>query len=212
MTSIRVSATQLESFRLYLTEDWMEEASLLATLKGEFTPTPAVRLGHAYHSVLETPERYRRPGGYACEGFTFDETTMRPMLDLIDRRGVFEVKATKAFGPVTLVAQADQLVGAHLYEFKTTGSSFDPDKYLASAQWRVMALVFEPLAITYRVAQLDDHGNGVAELKALEHVTVYPYAGLEQEMRDLTRRFVDYVTLRGLDGFLRERQRQAEAA
>ncbi len=211
MASIRCSATNLESFRLYLTEDWMEESALIASLKGEFVPTPAVKLGHAYHSVLEHPAAYRVGNGYTCEGFQFGDATMQPMLDLIDRRGVFEVKTTKQLGPITLVAQADQLVGAHLYEFKTT-SQLNLEKYLDSYQWRVMALVFEPLAITYRIATLDDHGNGVAELKSLDSVTVYPYAALELDVRALVARFVDYVTVKGLDGLLRARQAQAEAA
>lgn len=212
MGPLRIRATQLESFRLYLTEDWMEEPSLLASLTGEFTPTPAVRLGHAYHAVLEHPEQYRASRGYVCEGYQFDDATMAPMLDLIDRRGVFEVKATKAFGPVTLVAQADQLVGAHLYEFKTTSHTFDPDKYLQSVQWRVMAAVFEPSAITYRVAQLDDHGNGVAELKALDSVTAYPYPNLERDLRDLVDRFVAYVQQRQLEPYLRQSHRAEDLA
>lgn len=206
---MRISATNLESFRLYLTGDWMEEAALLASLKGEFVPTPAVKLGHAYHSVLETPDRYRIRNGYACEGFWFADATMDPMLALIDRRGVFEVKTTKELGPITLVAQADHLVGAHLSEFKTTSSGFTVEKYLDSMQWRIMALLFEPLAITYRVAILDDHGNGVAELKDLESVTVYPYPALEQDCVALVTQFVDYVTVKGLAPLFLARQAAA---
>jgi hypothetical protein len=207
----RVSATQLEQFRLFVTDDWMTEQSLLDSLTGVFVPTPAVQLGHAYHAVLEAPTPYRVPGGYACEGFTFDDATMDPMLSLIDRRGVFEVKTTQPFGDVTLVAQADQLVGAHLYEFKTTGSPFSIDKYLDSIQWRVYALVFDPLAITYRVATLDDHGNGVVTLKDLNHLTLYPYAGIEQEVRSLVTRFVEFIRAKGLDELFRARQIAAEA-
>lgn len=210
MASLRISATNLESFRLFLTGDWMTEESLIDSLTGVFVSTPAVQLGHAYHAVLEQPDAYRVAQGYVCEGFTFSDATMDPMLTLIDRRGVFEVKATKTIGDVTLVAQADQLVGAHLYEFKTT-SQFAIDKYLDSIQWRIYALLFETVAITYRVATVDDHGNGVVELKSLDAFTVYPYTGLQADCADLIDRFVAYVTAKGLDGFFRARQEAAAA-
>jgi hypothetical protein len=206
---MRISATTLEAFRLYLTEDWMDEDALLDTIKGVFVPTPAMLAGRAYHSVLETPETYRVPNGYLCDGYQFDDATMQPMLDIIDRRGVFEVKTTKELEDVTLVAQADQLCGAHLHEFKTTGY-FDIEKYTTSMQWRVMALLFEPLAIHYHVASLDDHGNGVVTLRTPpDHFSLYPYAELANDVRALLRECVEYVRLKGLDALLEERARTA---
>jgi hypothetical protein len=106
---MRASATTLQSFYLYLTEEWMTEASLIESIKGVYVPTPQMELGTAWHAVLETPETYRVPGGYRCRGYAFDDATMNPLLALIDRRGVFEVKGTVEFDGHTLVAQADQL-------------------------------------------------------------------------------------------------------
>jgi hypothetical protein len=37
----------------------MTEADLIASIKGEFVPTPAVLLGSAFGKVLETPDHYR---------------------------------------------------------------------------------------------------------------------------------------------------------
>ena len=47
---MRISTTTLESFRLFCDpeQDWMSEADLIATIKGEFVPTPAVELGKAF--------------------------------------------------------------------------------------------------------------------------------------------------------------------
>lgn len=210
---MRISATVLESFRLFVTADWMQESDLLATIRGEATPSHQMDLGRAYHAILEEPDRYRATGGYDCGGFQFADDVMQPMLDLVDRRGVFEVKSTRTINGVTLVAKADQLIGAHINEFKTKcNSSFDADRYFESYQWRVLALVFEPVAITYRIACLSEAPNGVIALRSLEHVTLYPYAELHADCGDLVRRFCDYVTRKGLDGYLKERQRQREAA
>ncbi len=210
---MRVSATQLESFRLFLEpeQEWFTEQMLLESLIGTFVPTPAVKLGHAYHAVLEQPEAYRVSGGYVCEGFSFDDATLDPLLEVIDRRGVFEVKTTKTIGDVTLVAHADHLCGRHLSEFKTT-KQFDIDKYLGSAQWRVYALLFDALAITYRVATVDDHGNGVVTLKDVNSLTLYPYPALRSDVLALLDRFVAYVESKGLAPLLRDRQQAAEAA
>jgi hypothetical protein len=208
---VRISTTTLESFRLFIDPDqeWMSEEDLLATIRGVFTPTPAISLGLAFGKVLEDPAKYRVPGGYRCRGFSFDDRTIAPALALIDRRGVFEAKASKAYGPHEVVAKADHLLGAHLSEFKTTGSTFNFDKYADSCQWRFMTDIFEPLQVTYHVFLLDDHENGVAELRGIESFNLYPYAALHQDCAELVARFVDYVTAKGLDGLLQDRQTAA---
>lgn len=208
---MRISTTTLESFRLFVHPDqeWMTEQSLIDTICGQFIPTPAVLLGKAFGEVLEDPDRYQVPGGYARGGYTFGDAVMAPVLALIDRRGVFEAKATKAYGPIDVVAKADHLLGAHLSEFKTTSSTFDFDKYAASCQWRFMTDIFEPSTITYHVFELDDHGNSVVDIKQIHSFNLYPYAALHHDCCDLLARFVDYVTVKGLDGLLRARQAAA---
>jgi hypothetical protein len=208
---MRISTTTLESFRLFMEpeQEWMTEDALLATIRGVFTPTPAISLGLAYGKVLEDPDRFQVPGGYRCNGFNFADATIAPALALIDRRGIFEAKAAKAYGPHEVVAKADHLLGAHLSEFKTTGSTFSFDKYADSCQWRFMTDIFEPRQVTYHVFLLDDHENGVAELRGIESFNLYPYAELHQDCCDLLGRFVDYVTVKGLDGLLDDRQKAA---
>ena len=206
---MRVSATTLEQFRLYMTEDWMEEASLIANIKGEFRSTPQIELGQAYHSIIEDPDRYLVPGGFSCRGFSFDMEHVRPALDLVDRRGVFEVKGTIEIDGVTLVGRADHVFGASIHEFKTTTGTFDPDKYLNSVQWRVMGLIFEPRVITYHVFCLVDSPNGVIALKSVETMNVYPYPAMREDVTRLVREFRAYVVAKGLDGVLRARQAAA---
>lgn len=211
---MRISTTTLESFRLFMApeQDWMTEASLIATIKGEFTPTPQVELGLAFGRVLEDPDRWRTRGGFRCNGYTFDDATMAPALACIDRRGIFEAKGQKRYGDCDVVAKADHLLGAHLSEFKTTTSTFNFEKYADSCQWRFMVDIFGPVQVTYRVFLLEDHENGVATLKGIESFNLFPYAALHQDCRDLLQQFTSYVTAKGLDGLLRDRQRAAEAA
>lgn len=208
---MRISTTTLESFRLWSQpdQDWMSEESLIATIRGEFVPTPAVLLGKAFGKVLETPDPFVVPGGYRCGDYFFADAVMSPALALMDRRGVFEAKATKDYGPYTVVAMADQLSGARLIEHKTTLGYFDFDKYAASCQWRFMADIFEPVSITYHVFLLAEGRDGAIELRGIESFDLYPYPAMHADCGGLVREFAEYVTARGLDGLLRERQRAA---
>jgi len=210
---MRISTTTLESFRLFMQpeQEWMTEDSLRDSILGKFVPTHQVQLGKAFGQVLENPERYAVSRGYRCDGFEFGEDVMAPCLALMDRRGVYEAKATKQYDDCTVVACADQLVGAHLLEHKTTLSTFDAEKYLDSYQWRFMADIFQPRKITYHVFCLyESAGNGVIELRSIETLPLYPYPELHADCCALVRQFRDYVISRGLDGYLR--QRQVEAA
>lgn len=192
------------------------EAELIAKIKGEFCWTPAMVVGTAYHSVLEHPQKLLT-GRYESNGVMFEAAAVDPMLDRIDRRGVFEVKTTKSIGVtriagagldhIVLVTKADHLAGAHLSEFKTTLSSFDPEKYLASYQWRVMSLLFEPQWITYHVACLKeedplDDGAQVFGLRSLESMNVFPYPHLESDVRHMAGELVQYVKAKGLESYL----------
>lgn len=192
-----------------MTEDWMDEGALVASIKGEFRTTPQIEIGQAYHSIIEDPDRYLVPGGFSCRGFSFDREHVQPALDLIDRRGVFEVKATMEMDGNTIVAQADHLCGVRLSEFKTTTSQFNPEKYLDSVQWRLMGLIFQPRIITYHVFCLADSPSGVIALKSVESLNVFPYAEMRADCLRLVRDFRDYVVSKGLDGVLRARQEAA---
>lgn len=108
------------------------------------------------------------------------------------------------------MAVADQLVGAHLFEHKTTCSSFNFEKYAESCQWRFMVDIFEAIKVTYHVFLLDDHGNGVVELKGIESFNLYPYPQNHQDCCRLVEQFRAYVVAKGLDGLLRDRQRRSE--
>lgn len=212
---MRISTTTIESFRLFCQPDqeWMSEQDLIDSITGVWKPNHKVSLGSAFGRVLETPEPYAVAGGYRIvvdgQTFEFGADVMAAPLALMDRRGVFEAKALKAYGPVDVVAKADQIIGARLVEHKTTLSTFDFEKYADSYQWRFMADIFEPSVITYHVFCLAEAPNGVIELRSTETFNLYPYPDLHADCCALLDRFIEYVTARGLDGHLRARQAAA---
>lgn len=211
---MRISTTTLESFRLFMHPDqeWMSEDELIASIKGVWQPTPKVLLGSAFGKVIADPWPYAVSGGYRCDGLYFPSDVVEPCLQVTDPRGIYEAKATKQYGDCTVVAKADHILGVQLSEYKTTLSTFDVEKYLASYQWRFMAEIFEPKVITYHVFCLSEDPSGRIGLRGIETFNVFPYPNLHEDCAALVRQFREYVTARGLDELLRARQAAAEAA
>jgi len=206
---VRISATTLESFRLWSDPDqeWMSEESLIDTIKGKFSPTPKMLVGQAFGRALEKPDRWRVDGGYESFvhdgkgwlGYFFSEEMIRPAMEVFDRRGVFEVKQEKQYLGHTVVTKADQILGTRIHENKTTTSSFDFDKYAQSCQWRFMADMFGASAVQYNVFCITESGD---TLKSIEQFTLYPYADMESDLFQLVSEFVSFVQGRRLEEFL----------
>lgn len=198
----------------------MPETDLLATIRGEFVGNHKVWLGQAFGSVLEHPDRYKVPGGYRVasdrcpETFAFGDDVIAPALALIDRPlTVFEAKGVGQYGGHDVVAKADQMIGAHLIETKTTLGTFDFDKYAESCQWRFMADIFQVPHVMYHVFCLDeDVRNDVIRLKSIETFELYPYAAMRGELEHLVRDFDGYIDMRELRPVLDARQLAAVGA
>jgi hypothetical protein len=223
---MRISATLLDSFLFYLgaESEHDEEAvrcycadcverELIAHIKGEFSPTREIQIGRAYHALIENPQR-SLSGSYEAQGFCFEDAAIETLLDRLEP-GLFEVKTTKELlvpgaGVCTLVAKCDHISGASISEFKTTLDSFDLEKYLASAQWRIYLYLFQAQFCTYHVACLKEDGDRFV-LKSLESMNCFPYPDLERDVRELLREFCGYVKARGLESYLIPKVEKAEA-
>jgi hypothetical protein len=234
---VRISATLLDSFLFYLGAESSHddekasaqecycadcaEGELIRHIKGEFSPTPAILLGRAYHSIVEKPQR-SLSGFYEADGFRFEDAAVETLLQRIPL-GIFEVKTTRELlvpraGVVTLVAKCDHISGASISDFKATLKAFDSEKYLASVQWRVYLFLFQASKFTYHVACLreerdHDYQQQVPRyaLRSLESMNVYPYPDLERDVRELLKEFCGYVKARGLTEYLIPKAEKAEA-
>jgi hypothetical protein len=217
---MRVSTTMIESFRLFMQpdQDWMPESDLLDTIQGIFKPTPKMLLGQAFGRCLEKPAKYRREDSmgeyYAVpvknaegrwEEIVFSGAIMRPCLERFDRAGVFEVKTTRQYGEVMVVAKVDQLLGLRIKETKAKLGQFDFDRYESSCQWRFYLDAFEAKVCDYNIFVLGDDEEAL-RLKSIESFSLYPYARMHDDCMELVGKFVDYVKAKELDGFLRKQQ------
>lgn len=216
MTPMRVSATAVEAFRLFMHPDneWMTLEDLEAQILGRSPVSDAMRIGTAFGQIIEHGgDAYRQPSGiFSCLGVQFLGDGMQAALDTYDRRGLFEVKGTQAYGDVLVVAKADHLLGRHLTETKTTLNAFDFEKYAHSVQWRLMADIFDPTLVTYKVALLGEFAPQTYEVRDLVEFNLFPYARLHSDCADIVAQFRAFAVARGLDAPLRARQASLEAA
>lgn len=209
---MRVSTTTLERYRLFIEpeQEWLSEDEFLKSIRGEGEQTPRLLLGKAFGQILETPWAYQTLTGYQHGPFRFSAETMASALTLMDHRsGTFEAKATKQYGRSMVVAKADQIVGAHLKEHKTTLGSVDLPGYAESYQWRFLADLFEPKVITYHVFRLRELRDLSYEVREIESLNLFPYTGLHDDCAGLVAQFEDYIDARGLGDYLRARQAAA---
>lgn len=198
---MRISTTTLESFRLWRDEGRVTYAELVATITRTQTPTLRMRRGAAFGLVLQDPDAYRVPGGYACDGFRFEADTIERALATIDRAGLFEQKRTARYGAHTVVAKADHLLGLDVTEFKTT-TAYNPDKYARSYQWRFLLDLFRVDLLTYRVFVVREPSLA---LGAIEEFSCVPYGALHADCARLVEAFVAFVRSRALAAHLPDR-------
>lgn len=206
---MRIPVTALESFRLYQTEDWMSEADLVASLKHEGVPTPGLLIGRAFDAIVCEPFHYQVPGGYLCDGYSFGDDDMALVFAALDPRIIWQVKTAKVWplptDAPTVVAKADGVLGQRLIENKTTLSSFDFAHYERGYQWKFYLDLFEAPAIEYHVFRLNDHGNGVIDVRDVETFMLYPYPALHDDCSELLTQFLDFIKAKHLELYFEPR-------
>jgi hypothetical protein len=224
--NLRISVTTLDSYRRYVQEQDEEMSEnmlgeLIASIKGDFTPTSQMLRGQAFHAVLERPHQcYIEQGDtFYANGFYFAGDGIREALNVIDHAGIFELKTTNrydtALGAVTVVGKADILLGNTVFENKTRWlqtngnvfkgiSAYDEnemyERYQASLQWRFYLELFGADYVQYNVFYLSEHLNRIP-LHATQQFTFERTAETPYECYDWVQEFVAFVERMHLQQF-----------
>lgn len=139
--NIRVSATDIDAYRRFRSDEESDLATFLADMRKWTPPTPAMKAGTALHKALETAEPGEHGALVTEDGyrFAFDRECA---IDLPDIR---ELKAERQYrvGPydVTMVGKVDALHGRRIEDHKFT-TKYDAERFLSSYQWRIYLEVF----------------------------------------------------------------------
>lgn len=166
--------SECESFRQWRADEEAELSDLLARLRGEIPPSDAMLAGTAFHRALELATvgeaAELEANGYR---FTLDCDACLALPD------VRELRASKAYGPITITGCVDVIHGLRIEDHKTTGR-FDPDRYLDGYQWRFYLDIFGAKVFRWNVFEIREKAPRVYSVFAAHQLEQHAY----QRMHD----------------------------
>lgn len=193
MGSVRMSPSDLETYRYFLAGDFMSLEDCIAQLRRELPPNELMLAGTAFHEILEHSGNETLDVAYQ-DGFEFRftldaEVTLPPIREL-----KAEYAMNVAGQDVVLACVTDVLDGKTCYDHKLAGD-FNPEKYVDSLQWRCYLRVFDCDRFTYNVftrKQKTDKETGQEfwEVTDFNQFTCYRYPGMDA---DIDRAIHDFL-------------------
>lgn len=188
---LKLRPTLLESFRLYQDFDWMEESSLIESIKGEFVPTEIVDVGTDYHLMLE--DKQPKHGSY-FEMESFYHYRLKTS-------GINEVKSSATintdYGDVLISAMCDVLDGLVIHENKTSFKPFQAEKYLDSLQWKCYLHVFGCNEARYHVYKLINTKDGIVTQERND-LSMFRYDNMAKDIESYANGLLRFCELKGL--------------
>lgn len=177
---MRVSVTELDTWRYFKSSDDMDVEDLLRRLRKEEPPTQGMLAGRALHKVLEHAQAGEVTKAEA-DGFkfTFLADCVVPHLPVRELKGEIEI-ATPS-GLVTLVGVVDGHDGA-VHDHKLT-ERFDAERYADSYQWRSYLLMFGATKFVYNVFE-GREGDRADEwlIYGFHQFPLYAYEGMRSDV------------------------------
>lgn len=190
---MRISATNLESFRRWREDESASVEDLLDYLRKKTPPTEVMRAGSALHKVLEHAKAGDSLNEVEQDGFRFrfkfDGEIALPAL----RELKLERQITVDGESHTVVAVVDTFGGIEIGDHKMT-SRADAENYAPSIQWRAYLSWFEADVFVYNLFQASSPADepGVYVISDFVPVTFCRYPGMDDEVGRLVRDFAEF--------------------
>jgi hypothetical protein len=213
---IRISVSDLDSYRYWLADEESTLDDLVARLTHQAPPTPAMEAGRAFAKFMEHVDQGTDVPQATVDGWTFD---FAPLGDVtLDMPDVRELKAEVVFqtpdGPVTLVGKVDGLDGVTVHDQKLT-ERWDAERYIDSLQWRSYLLMFGAQRFVYDVfiASYDRADPRLVHVRGYEKMPFYAYEGMRGDVQRAVEGLARVIVERGIDSSIRSVvENAAEAA
>lgn len=178
---IRLSVSDLESFRYWKEREDQGLPELLAKLRHEEPPTPNMEAGKAFAKLFENSIEGSELEQASVDGWTFGFSRLTHSIAV---PAVRELKAEVVFdtpsGPVTLVGKVDSIHGTEIHDQKLT-ERWDAERYLDSLQWRAYLVMFGGTAFVYDVFTGSYSGKFV-EVHDYQAMTFYAYPAIRTDV------------------------------
>ena len=230
MSIVKASATTLESWRLYQTQDWMTTERFLTQLKGDEPPNEAMIVGSAFHQGMEdlgsnialhAAEHGRYAStvlsesdnghammyvGYGGEEFTFvfPDTEAR-----VYAGDGFQHEIKRRIlleDDVLITGKADVVdtVSRTIIDYKTSKKIRDPEDYIDSLQWRTYLWIWGYGNFRYDCYHLLKDRKDPFLFGVVDSVqySMHRTPELDQEVTRAAHDFAEFVRAEGLDELL----------
>jgi hypothetical protein len=191
MKPLRVSVSDLDSYRYYRQNEDMTLEECLARLRHTTPATPAMMAGRALHSILENASYDETEAiTVKSDGFQFNFACDVDLSVPVVRELKGEVEIETPSGLVTLVGVVDAMDTA-IYDYKLTGR-FDAERFADSYQWRCYLHMFGANRFVYRVFVGQENSAGIGfdgepfsdwTIREYHELPVYRYPGMEEDVK-----------------------------
>lgn len=191
---IRISATQLESYRRWLLNDESTIDDIIDFLLKRTEPTEAMLAGSAFHKILENSSYNDELSIVEQDGFKFDLSDLDCEIALPEVKEFKLEKQTVIDGePVTFVGVVDAIKVNEIFDHKLT-SQPNAENYIDSMQWRCYLDWFDCEKFTYNLFQSYKPANqDVYLIKTFLPISFYRYEGIDLDVRNMASSFIDFV-------------------
>lgn len=182
MESLRLSVSDLDQYRYFLSHEEMEISELLARLRRQQPPTEQMAAGTALHKALEL-SKFGDYDTLQADGYTF-QIECDAVIDLPMGR---ELKATKEYVIdgciITAVGKVDAIHGARIEDHKMTGQ-FDPERFLSGFQWRLYLDIFNANEFRWNVfeARPSKDDPMIYVIKSVHSLSMHRYPDMQSDI------------------------------
>lgn len=193
MDRIRISATDIDALRYFLSDEDADLAELLARLRREAEPTEAMLAGTALHKALETisPGEF---GELSVDGYVF----AFPADAEIDLPEIREKKIEREWQVgdciVTLVGKVDAIHGRTVHDHKFT-ARYDAERFLGSYQWRVYLDLFGADEFVWNVfeGRQDTRDPMRYTIGTVHRLRMHRYPEMRADIERTLRIYIDFA-------------------
>ena len=226
--TLKVTASNLEAYRLWRQFDFISTEELFARIRGEKTPqTFEAQLGNAYHAFVLNPDRadWEKWDDVigTSEGIDFDNRTAEDALgDLLLPGATYEVWGRRYFSnywagnTIYFVTRMDAIFGNEIIDLKVSLKSKDPVTRLDSHQWPLYCQAAHCRKFTYIDVQLKainasagypQHGPHYQTVSA-KPLTLYLSDSIGRDLKLAVIDYLEFVENAGLLDFIDDAKKE----
>lgn len=214
----RVTATMLEAYNRFLTNEYATAEDLHATITGVTQVNEAMQLGSAVHTALEQWGQWLHmpPSGhemaYNSEQYPTYMLSLQSLhenawlangwLQEVDTVCPIELPDGRV---INLKCRADAIAGTTVVDHKVTGRSITEAHHKAyeqSYQWRAYLVAFGCGRFIYNLMRWEQQENGVYVMTEADTAYMRDYAGMAEDVQRMVWDFIAYCDANNLTSYL----------